>query len=132
MKLSPLQLVAASVAGTFAVIGIGVSIHSASVHEQNCLSYERQLTTDAVSLKNDVTRMSGIYEAVQANPIVAFGEVGNVFALKNNIEQTLVQVNNKRYAYTETCGDDRYNRFRARPDIAGITNYLTKTAAKLS
>lgn len=117
MKLTTNQTIAAAVAGTLAVVGLGSAVHSASVHEQNCLSYERQVRADFTTMGNLVTKGGSIIAMVDENPFAALAMVGEVTSLRVNVDATSQRLNDTRYAYVGTCGQDRFNRFIEQPEV---------------
>jgi hypothetical protein len=131
MKLTPVKIVAASVAGTLALVGLGVSVHSASVHEQNCLSYERQMTADLSLLRASADQLMGIQNDIKINPFVAIAMFGTVMEIGKGVQQYKANLNNEKYAFVKTCGVDRFAKFTYRPDIIKMTESLAADAVKI-
>lgn len=117
MKLTQTQTIAAAVAGTLAVVGLGAAVHSASVREQNCLSYERQSLAGLTKMNGLIAKADGMMEMVNENPFAAFGLIGELMPLKSDLEATQKSLNDTRYAYVKSCGEARFNKFVERPDV---------------
>lgn len=107
MKLTRTQTIAAAVAGTIAVVGAGTAIHAASVHEQNCLSYERQLLATFNTQSDLLTEGIGIVYQINQNPFAAFGFIGRMGSFQAEVAQSIKKENDLVYAYAETCGGKR-------------------------
>jgi hypothetical protein len=130
MKLNATQTIAAAVAGTLALTGLGAAAFSASVHEQNCLSYERQVQGDFETMENLVTKADGMIALIDENPFAALALIGEVTSLRTSVEATSQRLNDTRYAYTGTCGLDRYHSFIERPEVKAQVEAVSAGLAK--
>jgi hypothetical protein len=130
MKFTPVQIAAASVAGTLAVVGLGVSIHSASVHEQNCLSYERQLASSLDALQNQANKAKSMLEIVQEQPLLGFGLIAQLPDLETQTQRFGQNLNNAKYAYVKVCGQNRFDT-KVVPALEAKKAKLNQTAAEI-
>lgn len=91
--------------------GVGVAIHRASVHEQICRSYEKQqinLLDSGISILID---MDSAMQQIRLNPFAAFGYMPMISNWKTSQEEFTKKLNDTRYAYVQTCGEGRLNKF---------------------
>jgi len=132
MKLTQIQTAAAAVVGTLAVIGLGSAIRAASIHEQNCLSYERQSTEHVTTMLGLVEKSQSIMNVVNENPFAAFGLIGEMLPLQTEVENTSKAINDTKYAFVKTCGQPRFNQFVETPEFKTKVDALTEGAASLT
>ena len=120
--------IGASITSTVA----GVLIYNASVREQNCLSYEKQMVSAANKTVNSADKALSMIKDVKQNPFVAFGYFPDLMQMKQQLEESNVTGNNTLYAYVGTCGEKRKSDFFARPEVASVFNKIIDKSAELS
>ncbi len=112
LKNTTFRIAAASVASTLLVVGVSSLAYSASVKEQNCRSYERQLN-DLISKQSDsLAEMVGIMYDINTNPFSALVHVNRAAVIASGFSQLKDERNNTTYAFTKTCGAERYSNWR--------------------
>ncbi len=104
------QVIALSAVSAVAVTGLGAAIHSASVKNQICLSYERQITEEFDKGVNLMQELKGYADMMKENPFSAFGIIGQVGPLMNRANEMKTRTNDLKYAYTKTCGQERFDK----------------------
>lgn len=117
VNLTRNQLIALGAVGAVAVTGLGVAVHKASVHEQICLSYERQLSTAFDDGIDVLQQTSQAQKMVDANPFAALGLFGQMGELLGRATQFVTTINNTKYAYVGTCGQPRFDHFVSVPAV---------------
>ena len=104
-------IIALTAVGAASVLAVSGSIvaYQASVHEQNCLSYERQMNSNFDGLLALANKSLGIVEMVKENPFSAFGLIGEVATVKPQIDAEHKKLNDLKYAYVKVCGQPRFD-----------------------
>ena len=105
------QLIAATAVVLSALTGLVCAAYKASVHEQTCLSYERQINKDFDKTIAIMNKLKGMQDMVQQNPfagLMIMGEVGSLLSQLNDIK---INLNNLRYGYVGTCGRPRFENY---------------------
>lgn len=123
------QIAMAGGAAIVAAIVGGVAIHRASVHNQNCLSYENQLSNRLDQGVSIINRLDSMMAQIRTNPFSAFILIGEVGKASTEADTYKHALNDLRYAYDNTCGVDRVNKFLDRKDVKDRVNYIEKVAA---
>ena len=132
MKLNRTQIIAASVAGAVVFVAGGAGIHAASVHEQGCLSYERQITSEMSTMQGTLSKATQMFEDVQQNPFSAFAYMGELVSLRDSALASQKALNDTKYAYVGTCGKDRFDRFVETPAVKGKVTAISEMGSKLA
>ena len=109
----------------------GVLIYRASVHEQNCLSYEKQIISAANKMVNAEDKALSMLKNIQQNPFVAFGYLPQLTQMMEGVTEMNVASNNTLYAYVGTCGEKRKSDFFARPEVVSVFNKIIDKAAEI-
>ena len=109
----------------------GVLIYRASVHEQNCLSYEKQMISAANKMVNAEDKALSMLKNIQQNPFVAFGYLPQLTQMMEGVTEMNVASNNTLYAYVGTCGEKRKSDFFARPEVVSVFNKIIDKAAEI-
>ena len=109
----------------------GVLIYRASVHEQNCLSYEKQMISAANKMVNTEDKALSMLKNIQQNPFVAFGYLPQLTQMMEGVTEMNVASNNTLYAYVGTCGEKRKSDFFARPEVESVFNKIIDKAAEI-
>lgn len=124
MQLSKSQKVLFAGGATFLTLVTGIGLHRASVHEQNCLSYENQ----AKATLNETLALSkeadGVLAQIQANPFAAFGFMAYPTQMMERTSKVKEKLNDTKYALVKTCGADRFNRFVSTPEVKLVVSQL--------
>jgi hypothetical protein len=113
--LTRTQLIA--IGSAVVVVGVGVGVHAASVKNQNCLSYERQLESNLkvgnAGLAETVAQLKKQYKNNDAATDI---ETFNFTMQQDEKDaRNYQQWNNVAYSYDRTCGTGRYKGWRASP-----------------
>ena len=116
---------------TVAAIAGSVLVYRASVHEQNCLSYEKQTVLQANKMVNTEDKALSILKDIQQNPFIAFGYLPQLTQMMGEVTEMNVASNNTLYAYVGTCGEKRKSDFFARPEVASVFNAVIYKAAEI-
>jgi hypothetical protein len=103
------------IAAAVAVIGAAYGLHRWSVHNQNCLSYERQMQAQLSKMGDILTQAVGAMSEINANPFAAFGMLGMIGPMMQETYNVKTASNNTRYAYVKTCGESRWDAWRETP-----------------
>jgi hypothetical protein len=117
----------------FAVVLVsagGTLAYQASVHEQNCLSYERQMSGGFDNLLSLANKSLGIMEMIKANPFSAFGLVGEITSIKPQVDAQGQKLNDLKYAYVKVCGQSRFDN-KVVPAMAPKNAQLTSITDKI-
>ena len=122
------QLIALGTVGAVAVTGLSITAYNASVHEQVCLSYERQLNTEFDKGIAILQEVNGAVSMVSENPFAAFGLLGQMGELMGRANQFKATANNLKYAYVGTCGQDRFNHFVSTPNVKSKVDTISRLA----
>ena len=101
------QAIIAATAATAILGTIGVSAYKASVHNQNCLSYEAQLSSSINTSGKLLDEMRDMITTIKANPFAAFGYMGRVSSIQTESVALAGKINDTTYAYRQTCGAER-------------------------
>ena len=109
----------------------GVLIYRASVHEQNCLSYEKQMISAANKMVNSEDKALSMLKDIKQNPFVAFGYLPELMQMKQQVTEMNVASNNTLYAYVGTCGEKRKSDFFDRPEVESVFNKIIDKAAEI-
>ena len=109
----------------------GVLIYRASVHEQNCLSYEKQMISAANKMVNTEDKALSMLKNIQQNPFVALGYLPQLTQMMEGVTEMNVASNNTLYAYVGTCGEKRKSDFFARPEVVSVFNKIIDKAAEI-
>ena len=129
MKNSTAFGIAGGVAVALAAVSIGgYAAYKASVHEQNCLSYERQMDShldEGVSLINELSTMK---RNVDSNPFMAFAYIGQIGEIQMKAEGWHKKMNDTGYAYRETCSLDRAQKFIDEPENKARLDHIISVA----
>lgn len=127
MKISKPEIIAASVALSAALLaGVGAVVHSTSVKNQICLSYESQLEAQIDDATKTTNRLLTVKKIVDENPFAVLGFIGEINDLTSKALNFERDSNDLRYAYDATCGAERVQKFKDRPDIqAKVLNLVT-------
>ena len=128
MKAQNIAAIAA--ATTLVVVGGGAAAYQASVHEQNCLSYERQMSGGFDNLLSLANKSLGIMEMIKANPFSAFVLVGEITSIKPQIDAQKQKLNDLKYAYVKVCGQPRFDT-KVVPAMAPKLTQLTSITDKI-
>jgi hypothetical protein len=107
LVMSSKQVYALSGLVILAIIGGGTLAYRASVHEQICLSYERQLSAQLDAMTAIAEKASDMKKAVSANPFAGLAILGEIMPLVNQINSKKAEMNNTAYALKGTCGEGR-------------------------
>lgn len=126
------QIIALTAVGAVSVLAVSGSIvaYQASVHEQNCLSYERQMNSNFDGLLALANKSLGIVEMVKENPFSAFGLIGEVATIKPQIDAQKQKLNDLKYAYVKVCGAGRFDN-KVVPALAPKNAQLTSITDKI-
>ena len=124
------KVVALSVSAVVLVSAGGTLAYQASVHEQNCLSYERQMNGGFDNLIALSNKTLGIVEMVKANPFSAFGLIGEITSIKPQVDAQGQKLNDIKYAYVKVCGARRFND-KVIPAMAPKMTQLTNLTDKI-
>ena len=116
---------------TVAAIAGSVLVYRASVHEQNCLSYEKQMISAANKMVNAEDKALSMLKDIQQNPFMAFGYLPQLPQMMGEVREMNVASNNTLYAYVGTCGEQRKSDFFARPEVASVFNAVIYKAAEI-
>jgi len=123
------------IVGTVAAVGFvslaGSIIYKASVHEQICRSYERQLVTGGEKGANMLTEMIGMSATIKQNPFAVFGFLGQLGPLMQRAVDFKSQMNNTLYAYVGTCGELRRSEWVNRPEVKSLFERIQTQGAEL-
>ena len=103
------QIYAIAALASLIAIGGGTLAYRASVHEQICLSYERQLSAELDALSSIAEKASNMKKAVSANPFAAFAMLGELMPMVSQINDKKTEMNNTAYALKGSCGAERMN-----------------------
>ena len=125
--IATVGFIGASITSTVA----GVLIYKASVHEQNCLSYEKQIISAANKMVNAEDKTLSMLKNIQQNPFVAFGYLPQLTQMMEGVTEMNVVSNNTLYAYVGTCGEKRKSDFFARPEVVSVFNKIIDKAAEI-
>jgi hypothetical protein len=132
IKFDKTAKIAMGVGAAIVLGGVGaVAAYKASVHNQNCISYENQLSERLSEGVVIIDKLHSMMVQINANPFTAFvymGEVGKVGTEANTLKSS---VNNLRYAYDNTCGADRVNKFLDRKDVKDRADYVSRVSARI-
>jgi hypothetical protein len=132
MKLTKTQsIVATALVATLGVIGVGTAVHSASVKNQICLSYERQMEAELDKGTKILNRFLTMQKAVDENPFAAFVLLGEINDLTSKSVSFQQDMNDLRYVYDGTCSVERVNKFKNSPEIEAKVDYLLTWSAYL-
>ena len=125
--IATVGFIGASITSTVA----GVLIYKASVHEQNCLSYEKQIISAANKMVNAEDKTLSMLKNIQQNPFVAFGYLPQLTQMMEGVTEMNVVSNNTLYAYVGTCGEKRKSDFFNRPEVVSVFNKIIDKAAEI-
>ena len=125
--IATVGFIGASITATVA----GVLVYRASVHEQNCLSYEKQMISAANKMVNSEDKALSMLKNIKQNPFVAFGYLPQLTQMMEGVTEMNVASNNTLYAYVGTCGEKRKSDFFARPEVASVFNKIIDKAAEI-
>ncbi len=133
MNLTKTQLVALGAAGAVAVIGLGSTVHAASVRHQNRLSYERQLEAN---LKEGNRLLTLVRDQSQKNltenTLYSAGEsLGQAIAIAPLAAQNMKQWNDVYYAYSKTYGQAQYDKWASGPSVEPLLQADNKLRAEI-
>ena len=132
MKNSTAFGIASGVAVALAAVSIGgYAAYKSSVHEQNCLSYERQMDShlnEGVSFINELATMK---RNVDSNPFMAFAYLGSIGEVQTRAEAYRKKANDLGYAYRKTCGLDRGEKFIEKPENKARLDYIGNVAGSM-
>ena len=115
MKFSKTQIAFAALAGSV-VIFTGYAARTASIHHQNCLSYERQSTAIGTAAVTEGEKAGVILQQVNANPFSGLVFIGELVAISQKVRNLKTQANNIRYAYVKSCTQSRADKFSETPE----------------
>jgi len=111
-KQAIIAYTAAAATAATAILGtVGVFAYKASVHNQNCLSYEGQLSRSLNTSGKLLDEMRNMVITVKANPFAAFAYVGRVSSIQTEVVAMASKVNDTAYAYRKTCGAERHAKW---------------------
>ena len=128
-KQAIIAYTAAAATAATAILGtVGAFAYKASVHNQNCLSYEGQMNNTINTTTKLVDELQGIIDEVNANPFAAFAYVGRVSSIQTEAVAMTAKMNNTVYAYRKTCGAERHAKW-AETNLPQISLFQTKFAA---
>ncbi len=99
---------------------VSVGLYRASVHEQICLSYERQGKAGMTELLNLAKEADGVLSQIQANPFSALGYMTYPAQMTEKLNEIKTKLNDTKYALVGTCGTQRFDNFIKRPDMRQI------------
>ena len=109
----------------------GSIVYKASVHEQICRSYERQLVTTGEKGANMLSDMIGMQSTMKENPFAVFGILGQLGPLMQGALEFKSQMNNTLYAYLGTCGELRRTEWVNRPEVKSLFDRIQTQGAEL-
>jgi hypothetical protein len=109
----------------------GSIVYKASVHEQICRSYERQLVATGEKGANMLTEMIGMQATIKENPFAVFGILGQLGPLMQGALEFKSQMNNTLYAYLGTCGEHRRSEWVNRPEVKSLFERIQTQGAEL-
>ena len=110
---------------------VGVLVYRASVHEQNCLSYEKQMISAANKMVNAEDKALSMLKDIKQNPFVALGYLPELMQMKQQVTETNSASNDTLYAYVGTCSEKRKSDFFNRPEVASVFNKIIYKAAEI-
>ena len=110
---------------------VGVLVYRSSVHEQNCLSYEKQMISAANKMVDSEDKALSMLKNIQQNPFVALGYLPQLTQMMEGVTEMNVASNNTLYAYVGTCGEKRKSDFFARPEVVSVFNKIIDKAAEI-
>jgi hypothetical protein len=111
------QLIA--IGSAVVVVGGGIAGYAASVKNQNCLSYERQLESN-LKVGNTLLAetVAQIKKQYKNNDMATDLETMNFTIQQDQKDASNYQQwNNVAYSYDRTCGTGRYDAWRASPAV---------------
>jgi hypothetical protein len=109
----------------------GSIVYKASVHEQICRSYERQLVATGEKGANMLTEMIGMQTTIKENPFAVFGILGQLGPLMQGALEFKSQMNNTLYAYVGTCGELRRVQWVNQPEVKSLYERIQTQGAEL-
>ena len=124
------RILALTAAASVLVISGGTLAYQASVHEQNCLSYERQMNNSFDDLLALANKSLGIMEMIKENPFSAFGLIGEVATIKPQIDAQNKKLNDLKYAYVKVCSASRFDS-KVVPALAPKVTQLDSIRTKI-
>jgi len=132
MKNSTAFGIAGGVAVALATVSIGgYAVYKSSVHEQNCLSYERQMDShlnEGVSFINELATMK---RNVDSNPFMAFAYLDKIGEVQMRADGFRRKMNDTGYAYRGTCGLDRGKKFIDKPENQTRLDHIINVAGSI-
>ena len=109
----------------------GSIVYKASVHEQICRSYERQLVATGEKGANMLTETIGMQATMKENPFAVFAILGQLGPLMQGALELKSQMNNTLYAYVGTCGEPRRSEWVNRPEVKSLYERLETQVSEL-
>jgi len=116
MKLNRSQAIMA-ISAAVLFVGGGYGTYRWSVHNQICLSYERQMEEQLSKMGDIMTQMVGAMAQINENPFAALGLMGMVGPLMQETTSVKTSTNNTRYAYLKTCGEERKDKWAKKESV---------------
>jgi hypothetical protein len=132
MKNSTAFGIAGGIAVALSAMSIGgYAVYKASVHEQNCLSYERQIDSKLDEGVSFIDELATMKRDVDSNPFMAFAYLGKIGEVQMRGEAYRKAANDLGYAYRGTCGADRAGEFIDRPENKGRLGHISYVAGSM-
>lgn len=107
------------------ITAVGIGLYRASVHEQICLSYEGQTKSALTELMHTGEEADNVLAQVQANPFAALGFMNYSTQMMDKMNKIKTKLNDTKYAYVQTCGESRFDKFISKPDVKFITDTIS-------
>lgn len=123
-KYSRKQLAIGGAVLLTATSALSVGLYQASVKNQICLSYERQLTTELNSGLKILQDTKNAKDVVTENPFAAFGLIGQLTNLLADAQGFKTKSNDLLYAFKGTCGETRWNTWAQQPENKSLYNQM--------
>jgi hypothetical protein len=132
MKNSTAFGIAGGVAVALAAVSIGGhAVYKSSVHEQNCLSYEKQMDSHLNEGVSFIDELATMKRNVDSNPFMAFAYLGKIGDVQMRADAFRRKMNDTSYAYRETCGLDRGRKFIDAPENKARMDHITFVAGSM-
>ena len=107
------------------ITAVGIGLYRASVHEQICLSYEGQTKSALTELMNTGEEADSVLAQIQKNPFAALGFMNYPTQMMDKMNKIKTKLNDTKYAYVQTCGESRFDKFISKPDVKFITDTIS-------
>lgn len=132
MKNSTAFGIAGGVAVALAAVSIGgYAVYKSSVHEQNCLAYEKQMDSHLNEGVSFIDELATMKRNVDSNPFMAFAYLGKIGDVQMRADAFRKKMNDTSYAYRGTCGLDRGRKFIDAPENKARMDHITFVAGSM-